>query len=369
MGLLAWGTEAVERGMVPDAVTRSAIRQLCSKRAEWNARRTVDEREADVRAFVREMTAGPIAPVPDFANRQHYEVPAEFFAAVLGPHRKYSCCEWSGGVQTLEEAERRALETTCRRAELADGQSVLELGCGWGSLSLWMAERYPNSAVTAVSNSHSQRRYIESQARERGLANLSVVTADMNDFAPATSGDFDRVVSVEMFEHMRNYDRLFERISSWLAPDGKLFVHIFCHRTMVYPFETAGEADWMGRHFFTGGIMPSADLVSRFDRCMGLTDQWSWSGEHYRRTAEAWLANFDANARTILPILEKTYGRGDAHRWRNRWRLFFLAVAELFGFRQGTEWYVSHYLLEPVAPRRRQRQDVPVATALPAVSA
>lgn len=357
MGLLALGTEVVERGLAPDTATRLAIRQLCGQRADWNARRSADEREAEVRALVRDMRESPIAPLPEFANRQHYEVPAEFFAAVLGPRRKYSCCEWSAGVQKLDEAERRALETTCTRAGLVDGQRTLELGCGWGSLSLWMAERYPNSSITAVSNSRSQRRYIESQAREKGLSNLSVVTADMNDFEPEDVGQFDRVVSVEMFEHMRNYDRLLERISTWLTPEGKLFVHIFCHRTMAYPFETTGDADWMGRWFFTGGIMPSADLLSRFDRCMGVVDQWSWSGEQYRRTAEAWLANFDRNAKTILPILESTYGKKDASRWRNRWRLFFLAVAELFGLRQGTEWYVSHYLLEPVAERSRKGRD------------
>jgi cyclopropane-fatty-acyl-phospholipid synthase len=264
---------------------------------------------------------------------------------VLGPRRKYSCCYYESEATTLAEAEVAALEQTCEHAELADGQDVLELGCGWGSLTMWMAERYPASRIRAVSNSSPQRRYIESQAAMRGLRNVSVVTADMNDFA-ADINAFDRVVSVEMFEHMRNYEALLRRVSAWLRPEGKLFVHIFCHKEMTYPFETDGAADWMGRHFFTGGIMPDTNLLRRFESDLKVSRQYDWNGRHYQRTAEDWLVNLDARRDTVLRILSETVGPAEADRALNRWRVFFLAVAELFGYAQGTEWFVSHYLLE-----------------------
>lgn len=245
----------------------------------------------------------------------------------------------------MAEAEAASLEITCERADLADGQDVLELGCGWGSLSLWMAERFHNSRITAVSNSAPQRRFIETEAASRGLTNLRVITADINQFA-TDPHRFDRVVSVEMFEHMRNYERLLERIASWLRPDGKLFVHHFCHRQFAYPFETDGDTNWMGRCFFTGGLMPSENMLSHFNRHMTVIEQWRWDGTHYQRTSEAWLANLDAHRLEVLPILEATYGPEAAQRWFHRWRLFFLAVAELFGYANGTEWFVSHSLLQ-----------------------
>jgi len=297
------------------------------------------------------MTNAPIALVPEKANEQHYELPPEFFAAILGPQRKYSCCYWPPEVQTLEHAEIAALGVTSERAQLADGQEILELGCGWGSLTLWMAERFPHSHITAISNSVSQKRYIDGQAARRHLSNLRVVTTDINDFEPtlfgASHSRFDRVVSVEIFEHMRNYELLLKRIASWLIPNGKLFVHAFCHREHAYSFETEGAANWMGRHFFTGGMMPSSDLLRRFDRHLEVERDWTWDGTHYRRTAEAWLENFDVHERDLMPILGATYGPAQARRWFHRWRLFFLAVAELFGFESGSEWFVVHSLLTP----------------------
>ena len=369
MSGLSLALEAVERGWIPDAITRSAIRRLCEQRLRDCDRGNGIANERALQAFVELMRAGPIALVPDKANEQHYELPPEFFTAVLGPRRKYSSCFFPNESASLADAEEAALAITCERAQLADGQDILELGCGWGSLSLWMAERFLHSRITAVSNSAPQRRFIEAEAVARGLTNLRVITADMNDFdvgrasspsssqsmsrsGRAGSPSFDRVVSVEMFEHMRNYSKLLERIAGWLRPDGKLFVHIFCHRRFAYPFETDGDANWMGRYFFTGGIMPSENLLRRFDRHLTVTNQWRWNGQHYQRTSEAWLANLDARRHEVLPILESCYGREEARRWFHRWRLFFLAVAELFGYADGEEWFVSHSLLEQTSSFR-----------------
>jgi cyclopropane-fatty-acyl-phospholipid synthase len=352
--LLEAGIDAVERGLISDLIVRIAIRRLCGNRARAFEKQTVADTEAQLAGFTKLMCDGPIAPLAEKANQQHYEIPAEFFATVLGPHRKYSCCLWPHANTTLAEAEEAALAMTCERAQLTDGQKILELGCGWGSLSLWMAMHYPHSQITAVSNSVSQRLFIETEAATRGLTNLRVITADMNDFVPPAEeladsgldGKFDRVVSVEMFEHMRNYALLFERIASWLRPDGKCFIHIFCHRRMAYAFETDGAVNWMGRYFFSGGLMPSRDLPDRFQRHLKVVGQWDWNGQHYFRTSEAWLENFDKQRSKILPILESTYGTVAASRWLNRWRVFFLAVSELFACRGGEEWFVTHCLLE-----------------------
>lgn len=337
----ALGIEAIERGFVSDRVTRLAIRRVCQQRL-------CDLRNGSPQdaSFLASLRSGPIALVPAVANQQHYELPPEFFSAILGPHRKYSCCYFPSDEYSLAEAEEAALAATCERAGILNGQQVLELGCGWGSLSLWMAEHFPNSQIVAISNSQAQRHFIEALAQSRGLSNLQVITSDMNDFSPGQSR-FDRVVSVEMFEHMRNYDCLLGRIASWLKPEGKLFIHIFCHRERSYPFETHGAANWMGRHFFTGGMMPSAHLLTQFNRSLSVTRQQSWNGRHYQRTAQAWLANLDGRREEVLRILAKVYGTQHAPRWLNRWRMFFLAVAELFGFAGGTEWFVSHYLMEP----------------------
>jgi len=334
-----------EQGLVPDSFIRAAIRQLLRSRLA-QLRPDDPEHAAEVTArFVETMNAAPIALLPEKANEQHYELPPEFFALALGPRRKYSSCHWGPGIETLAEAEEQALAVTCERAQLADGQRILELGCGWGSLTLYMAERFPNAAILAVSNSAPQRAYITAAAARRGLLNVEVITADMNDFSPP--GEFDRVVSVEMFEHMRNHAALFERISRWLAPRGKFFMHIFVHRSVPYAFEDQGDDDWMSRHFFSGGMMPSAALPLHFQRHLRLENQWSWSGVHYEKTANAWLADLDSHRADALPILEATYGAGNGELWLQRWRIFFMACAELWGHRDGNEWFVGHYLFEP----------------------
>jgi cyclopropane-fatty-acyl-phospholipid synthase len=332
-----------EQGLVPDSIIRGGIRRLLRSRlAELRPDDAAHVAYVTAR-FAAEMDASPIALLPEKANEQHYELPPEFFALALGPHRKYSCCHWGVDVDTLQQAEEQALTVTCERAGLADGQRILELGCGWGSLTLFMAARYPKATILAVSNSAPQREYILAEAARRGLANVEVLTADMNDFS--TRRRFDRVVSIEMFEHMRNYSVLFEEISLWLAPGGKFFMHIFVHRTVPYAFEDRGAGDWMSRHFFSGGIMPSASLPLLFQRHLRLERQWAWGGEHYQKTANAWLANLDARREQALPILRQAYGE-QAGVWLQRWRMFFMACAELWGHREGQEWLVSHYLFD-----------------------
>jgi cyclopropane-fatty-acyl-phospholipid synthase len=333
-----------EQGLVPDVVIRTGIRRLLKERlAEINAD-DIERVAADTAKFVAMMDAGPVAPLPEKANEQHYEVPSAFFGHALGKHRKYSSCYWDANTTSLDEAEAAALAITCERAELADGQHILELGCGWGSLSLFMAARYPNARITAVSNSNSQREYILGQAAQRGLRNLAVITCDMNDFDIAER--FDRIVSVEMFEHMRNYRKLFARLHGWLAPQGKFFMHIFAHRSTPYEFVDQGASDWMSRHFFSGGIMPSNDLPLYFQDHLQLKQRWMWSGTHYEKTANAWLANMDANRDAVLPLFAQTYGAASAEQWFHRWRIFFMACAELWGYRNGQEWFVAHYLFE-----------------------
>ena len=335
--------EAADRGWVPDVLIRAGIRRLCADRLAGEAAKGAGA----VDAFVERSRGGPVAPVPEKANEQHYELPAEFFEIVLGRRGKYSCCWWEGGARNLDQAEEAALEITSERARLYDGQDILELGCGWGALTLWMAEKYPRSRITAVSNSAPQRRWIEAKAAAAGFRNLRVLTRDMNDFA--TDETFDRIVSLEMFEHMRNHDELLRRVAGWLRPDGSLFVHIFCHRRFAYEYETGSATNWLGEHFFTGGVMPSYDLLSRHGRDLAVVEDWFWSGRNYEKTAEAWLANLDARRDQVLEVMRKVYGERDARMWLNRWRIFFLACAELWGYADGEEWGVGHYRLTPVA--------------------
>ena len=332
-----------EQGLIPDSVIRHGIRRLLKARLQTLPGDI--EAQAEARgAFIRHMDAQVIAPLSHKANEQHYELPAAFFAAVLGEQHKYSCCYWPEGVTDLDQAEEAALRITAERAGLADGMDILELGCGWGSLSLWMAQRFPSSRIVAVSNSAPQRRFIESKAERDGLMNLEVITSDMNRFD--TPGRFDRVVSVEMFEHMRNYRLLFRRIAGWLKPGGRLFLHIFCHRAVPYAFLDQGAGDWMSRHFFSGGMMPSDDLPLHFQQDLHLQEHWRWNGRHYRDTANAWLANMDRRREQLWPVLEGVYGAQFTRQWWMRWRMFFMACAELFGYDEGQQWWVSHYLFE-----------------------
>ena len=329
---------------MPDALLRFGIRVLLKKRLQKEDRGSDAANDQHAAKLAEQFSRGPIAEQTDKANEQHYEVPANLYKLMLGPHRKYSSCFWPDDGNDLAAAEQAALETTCQRAELADGQEILELGCGWGSLSLFMADRYPNSKIVAVSNSSSQREFITDRATQRGLSNLEVITCDMNDYA--TERKFDRVVSVEMFEHMKNYRQLLGNISRWLRDDGKLMVHIFCHRKLTYEFQDQGASDWMSRWFFSGGVMPGESFLRRFDDDLTVAQQWKWDGTHYQRTCEAWLQNMDDRKNEIIPVLEATYGAADANRWFHRWRMFHLACSELFGFDNGDEWYVSHYLFE-----------------------
>jgi cyclopropane-fatty-acyl-phospholipid synthase len=330
----------VESGVVPDAVVRAGIRRLCAERLRTERRGSGAERARAFQDLVYGLSAGPVALVPEKANEQHYEMPPEFMALALGARMKYSCAWYPNGNETLDRAEEAMLALTCDRAQLADGQDVLELGCGWGSLTLWMAERYPRSRITAVSNSAPQRAYIEAQARARGLGNVSVLTRDMNVFA--ADGRFDRVVSVEMFEHMRNYPELLRRISTWLKPGGKLFVHVFCHREVAYPFVDQAGDDWMARHFFAGGLMPSESLLPRFQDHVALEHLWVVDGTHYEKTAEHWLENLDRRRGEALSSLWAFHGK-DAAVWFQRWRVFYMSCAELFGYANGEEWRVAHY--------------------------
>ena len=332
--------ELMERGLLPDALVRVGIRRLLAQRLADISAEGASVRED---GFVKALRESPVAILTEKANEQHYEVPAEFFHTVLGPRLKYSSCLWPDGVNALADAEERMLALTCERAGIRNGMDILELGCGWGSLTLWMAEQYPDSRITAVSNSNSQRAFIEQRAREAGFNHVRVITADMNDFS--TPDTFDRVVSVEMFEHMRNYELLLKRIAGWLKPDGKLFIHIFCHRDHVYPFETTGDDDWMGRYFFTGGLMPSEHLMERFNDDLTVESQWRVNGIHYAKTLRAWLDLMDAKKDTVLPMLRRVYGPKEGARWFQRWRVFFMACEELFAYRGGEEWFVTHILM------------------------
>jgi len=330
----------LNHNLVPDFLIRQKIRKLNEERLSVERGKYSSEY---VEKFIQDLKSLPIAIETKSANEQHYEVPADFFKLCLGEHLKYSCCYWINANDNLNTAEENMLKLTCERADLIDGLSILELGCGWGAISLWMAKTYPNSKITSVSNSESQKEYIYKECETRGITNLEVITADMNVFQ--TEKKFDRVVSVEMFEHMKNFDILLNKISNWLKDNGKLFVHIFTHKNFSYHFETEGKNDWMGKYFFTGGIMPSHDLLDHFNNDLKIVKNWIVDGTHYHRTAESWLDNMDQNKDKISDIFKLTYGRNHT-KWRVYWRIFFMACSELWKTSNGNEWQVSHYLFK-----------------------
>ena len=341
MSFIAQTISAAERIPLPDLVIRSGTHPHFG-RAHRKPACPVGRIETD-ELFAAQMARRAIAEATDAANSQHYEVPAAFFERVLGPNRKYSSCFYKHDATTLREAEEEALRHTDDHAALADGMDILELGCGWGSLSLWMARQFPSARIVAVSNSHSQRQFIEGEVAARGLRNLVVVTEDMNVFAPNRA--FDRIVSVEMFEHMMNWRALLGQARSWLKADGRLFMHIITHRSGAYPFDRANKEDWIAQHFFTGGVMPSHQLIRQYADLFAVEREWRWSGTHYERTANDWLRNFDAHRDEIAEVLQPVYG-ADTALWMRRWRWFFLATSGLFGHAAGNEWGVSHYLLK-----------------------
>ncbi|HSW13557.1 MAG TPA: cyclopropane-fatty-acyl-phospholipid synthase family protein [Solimonas sp.] len=351
--------QLTERGIFPDILVRAGMRKLIAQRLSDPANVDGELRSQRYNAWLAQLRASPIAIETQAANQQHYEVPAEFFQLHLGPRLKYSCALYPQGSETLGEAEEKMFALYAERAGLRDGMRIMDLGCGWGSLSLWLAEKYPNAQITGLSNSHGQRQFIEQRAQQRGLSNVRILTGNVVDFDfpaaapahpapaalahPCASPGFDRVMSIEMFEHMRNYGLLLAKVSRWLKADGKLFVHIFAHKLLSYPYEVKDETDWMTQYFFLGGIMPSENLLLNFQDHLKVEQQWWVSGQHYEKTSNHWLAGMDAAKDRIMPVFETTYGR-DAAVWFQRWRMFYMAVAEFFGYAGGNEWGVAHYL-------------------------
>ena len=342
-----WYDKLIEQNKVPDFLLRKGIRNLLKQRLDDENLGNVEEQQAHLMSLIETLKASPIAVNTADANQQHYEVPTKFYQYCLGKNLKYSSGYWKAGVTDIDTSENDMLELTCNRAELKNGQQILELGCGWGSLSLYMAAKFPGSMFKVVSNSRTQKLHIDEQAKQRGIKNLTVITADMNTFK--IDEKFDRVVSVEMFEHMRNYQLLMKKVASCLKPDGKLFIHIFTHKEFAYLFEVKDDTDWMSKYFFTGGIMPSDDLMFYFNDDLAVEKHWHVNGTHYGKTSEAWLKNMDTHKAEIMLLFEETYGKDQAVKWWVYWRIFYMSCAELWNFNNGNEWIVSHYLFHKTA--------------------
>ena len=330
-----------ERGLIPDFLIRNGIKQLCTARLKMEKKLGQEMIEEKNQSWIKTLKNSPVALVPEKANEQHYEVPPSFFEYVLGPHMKYSSGFWPKENMNLENSEKEMLSLSCKRAEIQDGQSILELGCGWGSLTLYIAKKYPNSSITAVSNSADQKDFITKLCQNNSISNISVITSDMNSFS--IDKQFDRIMSIEMFEHMRNYKKLLRLLSGFLHDDGKLFVHIFSHRYLTYPFEDNGPGDWMAREFFSGGMMPSHNLLLYFQNDLKIEESWRLSGSHYQKTSKQWLKRMDENQEKIIEVFSETYGNDYAHVWFQRWRIFFMSCEILFGYDNGDEWGLSHY--------------------------
>ncbi len=348
---------ALAHGLLPDPVLRLGSRWGIRTRQRRELAGGVEAQDARLTELLARMRSGPIAEVPEKANEQHYELPPRFFELILGPRRKYSGCLWEPGVSTLAQAEEAMLALSCARAGVQDGMRVLDLGCGWGSLSLWLAQQYPHAQITGVSNSAPQREFIQSRIRELGLSNLEIITADVNTFEPA-GAPFDRVMSIEMFEHMRNWRELLARVAGWLTPDGAVFIHVFSHRVVPYRF----EGTWAAERFFTAGLMPSHELLHHFEDDLIVQQRWAVSGTHYARTLQAWLTNLDANRAALLEVLESAgHSPREARARLGAWRLFLISTDEIWASNAGNNWLVSHYRLAP--------RGAGVAQATPAVSA
>lgn len=339
---MKWIYDLMEKDVFPNWLIRIRIRQLLKQRLRDEDKGSLEKNQKHLMEYVNHLKNSPIAIHTGAANEQHYEVPAEFFKLVMGKHMKYSSGYWETKNTSFDESERRMLEITCQRAQIENGMSILDLGCGWGSLSLYMAEKFPKSSITGVSNSKSQKKFIDGEAKKRGLKNLTILTADMNEFKIAKK--FDRLVSVEMLEHMKNYEKLFEKFSGFLKPNGLFFVHIFTHHKFAYAFEVVDDTDWMSKYFFTGGQMPSHDLFLYFQKDFQIQNQWVVNGNHYARTSEAWLDGMIRNKDQVMRVLSDTYGPDQAVKWFVYWKVFFMACAELWKYRNGEEWIVSHYL-------------------------
>ncbi|XP_028807031.1 (S)-coclaurine N-methyltransferase [Neltuma alba] len=337
-------SRSLERNLLPDVVVRRLTRLLLASRLRSGYKASSQPQLSDLLHFVHSLREMPIAIETDKPKVQHYELPTSFFKLVLGKNLKYSSCYFSSASNTLDDAEEAMLELYCERSRIKDGHTVLDVGCGWGSLCIYIAKKYSNSRVTGICNSTTQKAYIEEKCRDLMLQNVEIIVADISTFEMDAS--YDRIFSIEMFEHMKNYKDLLKKIAGWLKEDGLLFLHHFCHKAFAYHFEDKNEDDWITRYFFTGGTMPSANLLLYFQDDVTVVNHWLVNGKHYAQTSEEWLKRMDQNLTSIKPIMESTYGKESAVKWTVYWRTFFIAVAELFGYNNGEEWMVAHFLFK-----------------------